>query len=119
MKVWLDDVRPMPKGFDVHAKTAAEAITLLESGLVQFISLDHDLCEEHYPVAIREMSGEDVGGNDAYPLPATGYDVACWIETAVRTGRIKMPGWSLHIANPPGRDRMRAAMQAAERVAKA
>ena len=30
MRIWLDDERPAPQGW-VHAKTAAEAIHLLES----------------------------------------------------------------------------------------
>lgn len=43
MKVWLDDIRKMPARFDRHVKTAQEAIELLETGLVTFISFDHDL----------------------------------------------------------------------------
>lgn len=45
MRVWLDDERPMPLGFDVHVKTADEAIKLLANGQVKVISLDHDLGE--------------------------------------------------------------------------
>ena len=42
-RVWLDDIRPMPAGFGVHARTAAEAVALLRQGGVSLISLDHDL----------------------------------------------------------------------------
>jgi hypothetical protein len=41
--LWLDDVRPMPEAFDVHVKTAEEAIALLRRGIVVKISFDHDL----------------------------------------------------------------------------
>ncbi len=115
MKVWLDDVRPMPEGFDIHAKTADEAINLLASGQVEMISFDHDLAPEHYAVALAEMDGFDVGGAAGYPDPKTGYDVARWLELAVVKGRVKMPEWSIHTANPPGGDRIRAALQSAER----
>jgi hypothetical protein len=43
MKVWLDDSRPMPAGYDRHVKTAEDAIELLNTGLVDEISLDNDL----------------------------------------------------------------------------
>lgn len=43
MKIFLDDCRPMPAGFDVYVKTAGEAIELLKTGKVTVISLDHDL----------------------------------------------------------------------------
>jgi hypothetical protein len=45
MNIWLDDERPMPAGFDVHVKTAKDAIALLAQGNVTLISLDHDLGE--------------------------------------------------------------------------
>lgn len=41
--VWLDDVRPMPKDFDVHLRTADDAIEAIKTGLVEIISLDADL----------------------------------------------------------------------------
>ena len=43
MKLWVDDIRAMPKGYDKHVKTSAEAIELLAQGVVEEISLDHDL----------------------------------------------------------------------------
>jgi hypothetical protein len=59
MKVWLDDIPPMPPWFDIHARTVAEAIALLQKGMVSLISLDHDLGD---------------------PDNGTGYEVARWIE---------------------------------------
>lgn len=104
MKLWLDDYRPMPAATFTHwAKTAAEAIAFLETGAVEFISLDHDLCDEHY------AKQEDAS------LEGTGYSVALWIEEAVAEGRIACPEWQIHSMNPSGRDRIRAAMISAER----
>jgi len=89
MKVWLDDERPMPPEFDRHAKTADEAIALLESGSVTFISLDHDL-------------GEAKNG--------TGYDVACFIEYGAYSRLLAPIEVLIHSANPVGRMRMEQAI---------
>lgn len=45
MNLWLDDERPMPEGYDYHARTAEEAIQLIQQGKVNKLSLDHDLGE--------------------------------------------------------------------------
>ena len=65
MKIWLDDERPMPSEFDVHARTADDAIRYIENNDVELISFDHDLG--------REENG-------------TGYDVANWIEAEAYLG---------------------------------
>jgi hypothetical protein len=88
MKIWLDDERPMPTGFDCHIKTAAEAIELLAAGGVTAISLDHDL------------------GDDA----ATGYEVACYIEQGAYYGTHSPIEVTIHSANPVGRERMEKAI---------
>ena len=59
LKVYLDDERPAPEGW-VHVKTPAQAIALLDTGMVSHLSLDHDLGDD-----------ENVG---------TGYDVVLWME---------------------------------------
>ena len=91
MKIWLDDSRPMPPGFDYHAKTAVEAIELLASGGVTAISLDHDL-------------GDDCG---------SGYEVACYIEQGAFDGTLATVEVSIHSANPVGRERMEQAISKA------
>ena len=57
IRLWLDDVRPMPPSFNYWAKTAKEAIEILKTGRVVEISLDHDL-------------GQDAS---SYVSPETGY----------------------------------------------
>ncbi len=91
MFLFLDDVRPAPPG-SVLCRTAADAIALIDSGVVQMISFDHDL-----------------GGR------LTGYDVAKRIELLVSEGRIRCPDWAIHSANPVGRGNIEAAMLAAMR----
>ena len=93
MRVYLDDCREMPNGFDCVVKTAQEAIDLLKTGEVTYISLDHDL---------------DLNG--------TGYDVACYIEENAHNGSLKRLEWSIHSANPDGVKRIRMALESAERA---
>ena len=99
MRVWLDDLRPMPVGYDVWVKSAPEAIHLLATGKVTFISLDHDLGVEHYMMK---------------DSPGSGYDVALFIEQAVWRNLIPMPEWRCHSMNPVGRERIILAMRRAE-----
>lgn len=82
MKLFLDDVRATPEGFDRRAWTAYEAIDLLKTGEVDFISFDHDLGE---------------------PGAGTGHDVALWIEREAYTNpKFVIPQWTIHSANPVG-----------------
>lgn len=92
MKIWLDDERPMPVGFDCQAKTAARAIELLAAGNVTALSLDHDL-------------GDGAG---------TGYEVACYIEQAAYNGTLSPIEVTIHSANPVGRERMEQAINKAQ-----
>lgn len=81
-RLWLDDERPMPEGFDLHVRTAPEAIAEIRKGGVSMASLDHDL------------GGEQNG---------TGYDVAKYIEEAAFNGGLLPIDIRVHSANPVGR----------------
>jgi hypothetical protein len=93
VRVWLDDLRPIPVGFDHWVKTAQDAIALLKCGTVSLISLDHDL-----------------GPPDA----GTGYDVAKYIEQAAYFDEIPHLQRQIHSANPVGRHNMEAALRNAD-----
>lgn len=90
MNVWLDDERPAPRGW--HACTRPEeVVALIDAGVVDEVSLDHDL-------------GEDVG---------TGYDVVTYIEERVHTDEEFMPpAIHVHTANSAARLRMNAGVKA-------
>ena len=92
MRVWLDDVREMPKGFDLWVKNPNHMMSLIHSGVVTYISFDHDL-----------------GTNK------TGYDVAKCIEQLSYDGFITSIGWDIHSANPVGRKNIQMAMESAKR----
>lgn len=79
-KIWLDDVRPAPKGY-LHAWNYESAIYLIEhlsclENDIELISFDHDLGENK-----------------------SGYDVAKYIVE----NHIPIKEYKVHSANPVGR----------------
>ena len=94
MKVYLDDERPTPKGWK-RTFTVAETISLLETGNVTELSLDHDL------------GNDDLG---------TGYDVILWIEEAVYLQNFTPPKIYVHSANSSARQKMLLGIQAIEKM---
>jgi len=95
MQLWLDDIRdPKDHGKPeaIWVKTAEMAMAILRKEHVTFISFDHDLGTE-----------------------LDGHDVATEIERLVYDGKIQMPQWAVHSANPVGEAEITAAMKSAER----
>ena len=93
LKVYLDDERPVPGGW-VLVKTPAQAIAILETGMVSQISLDHDLGDD-----------ENIG---------TGYDVVLWLEEQVFLhGNMDVcpDKISVHSANVSARGKMEAGIE--------
>ena len=88
MNVYLDDERESPAGW-LRAYWQEEVITLLKSGKVKQLSLDHDL-------------GSDAKG--------TGYDVLLWIERAVFIDGFVPPTIAIHSANSSARIKMARAI---------
>ena len=95
MKVYLDDERPTPEGWET-ARWPDEVIQMLETGDVKELSLDHDL-------------GDDKRG--------TGYDVILWIEEAVVTKDFRPPLIKVHSANVSAREKMTLGIKSIERLA--
>lgn len=90
--VYLDDLRDCPEGF-VVARSVEAAISLLEGGYVNILSLDHDL-------------GLDANGN----LAKTGYDLVKYLcEHGLRADKIY-----IHTDNPVGRENMFQTLKAAQ-----
>lgn len=87
MRIWIDDARPMPSWFDTHAHNYEEAISLIKQNHMEFISFDHDLGEGK-----------------------SGYDVACFLEALYIQGKILTLSYSIHSANPVGRQRIESAL---------
>ena len=99
VKVFLDDVREAPPGW-VRTRTPEQTISLLRSGNVTALSLDHDL------------------GLDTRESERSGYSVLLWLEREIGEGRwrSRLPEIEIHSANPAGQERMRRALEAILRL---
>lgn len=97
MNVFLDDKRITPEGW-VRAFWPEEVISLLKSGKVVELSLDHDL-------------GDDDHG--------TGYTVLLWLEEQVAVNGMRPPIIRVHSANSSARLKMEAAIESIARLADA
>jgi hypothetical protein len=95
MKIYLDDERPTPDGWQC-CRWPEEVIVLLKAGGVTHLSLDHDL-------------GDDCHG--------TGYDVVLWVEEQVATTNFQPPEIIVHAANVSARAKMEAGIRSIQALA--
>lgn len=94
MRLWLDDKRPMPEGFNVHTMSAFLAIEMIKLGHVTKIGLDHDLGDEK--------------------LVGNGHMVSDFIEQEAFFNRIPRIEWSIQSSNGPEVNRMSVALRRAD-----
>ena len=78
LRLYLDDTRPLPEGFDFLIRTAEDAIKYIKQNGVEFISLDNDLGAGY----------------------TEGYKVADYIEHAYICGDIEFVDFVPHTNNP-------------------
>lgn len=92
MKLWLDDIRPAPRGWK-HVKTVPEAIRFFKSHKHEIteISLDHDLGEDTPP----------------------GIKFLDWLE--MHLSQVTLPQIKVHSMNPVGRAQMEKLVSRLER----
>ena len=99
MKLWIDDVRPAPEGYDCWCKSVNEAITkILEEteynrlayipDYIELIDLDHD-------------AGDYVSQGGDY------IKILDWLECEGEYYGIKIYGFRIHSMNPVGVENMR------------
>ena len=92
--LFLDDRRDPPAGGGwTVVRSSAEAIRLLATGDVTYISFDHDLGDEDTGMLVVDWLDERASTDPSFPVPA----------------------WRVHSANPVGAARIRAAMESIER----
>ena len=90
INVYLDDVRPCPRGFAV-ARSAEECLLLLSEGEVDLLSLDFEL-GYNQPNGLAVVHGIIAGG--LYPREV-------YVHSSSLMGRAQMVR-ALRDANPPG-----------------
>ena len=101
VKIWLDDIRSAPGGW-IRTKTVDETIEELRTGLVEELSLDHDLGE------VPDGMGYDEDEN--------GYTVLLWIEEQVFNHNFTPPKIKLHTDNASARVKMKMAIRTIEKM---
>jgi len=102
MKIYLDDLRPIPDDSWTLLQTASEVIAALQSFKQEIteLSLDHDLGFEHYA---GNLTIEEAG------YSGTGYDIVLWMERQVfELGNFECVPKIIrvHSANPVGKAKM-------------
>jgi hypothetical protein len=111
MKLFLDDNR---KPYDVFRNTIDPIYennnewtivknyeefvdAILESGLPEVISFDHDLSQNHYlPENQNNIDYDNLKDR-------TGYDAAVWLIGYCRMNNISLPDFKVHSANTEGK----------------
>lgn len=101
LRVWLDDVRKMPEGYDVHVKTAEDAIKLIAEGRVSFMSFDYDLGFDMTLLASRPS--------------LTGLDVAKYVEDGAAKGTIARFKWAVHSMSLEGAHQIKLTLRNADK----
>ena len=116
--LFLDDVRN-PNSFlkDIRTWVVVKDYvqfvnTIKEKGLPKFISFDHDLSFEHYPLS---------EGREALSMPTeipydkykykTGYDCARWIIEYCENNKVSLPDYQVHSMNPIGKQNIIATLE--------
>lgn len=112
MKVWLDDMRTHPNGYE-RAYTTPQAIELLRTRQVTDLALDHDLgaCKQ----CLADADG---------PIPyecehnGTGYTVLCWLERQLMEDDwFPLPNITIHTDNGSARQKMQLAALSCKTIA--
>lgn len=121
INVYLDDLRPCPDGW-VYAQTIEQVKHYLKLGIVDRLSLDHDLgaCADCFKVAGVEYTGDYakdwaawVAHHTGQAAPncehiGTGYNLVCWMAEHGIWSKQKP---TVHSANPEGRRNMIAVIE--------
>ena len=106
----LDDIRtvqqvstyaPLQHAHWRVAKNFEEfAATILEFGLPDFVSFDHDLAEEHYNEGSKTRFSSFNYENCKIP---TGFHCAKWLSDLCKDRNLEFPDWQVHSMNAAGK----------------
>lgn len=104
--IFLDDFRSPICLNDTKAwitvKNYKEFVAIIEKqGLPAFISFDHDLSFEHYPLSELNPSATVIP-YDTYK-EKTGYHCAQWLIDYCQTKKLPLPDYQVHSLNPVGK----------------
>ena len=80
--------------------------TITEFGLPNFVSVDHDLADEHYVCPNSSGSYKE----------KTGYDCAVWLTKYCADNFLPLPEWQVHSMNPVGKQNITTVLEIFERM---
>jgi hypothetical protein len=119
--LFLDDIRlpnPFLKNYTktwTVVRNYNEFVKIIkERGLPDFISFDHDLAHEHYPIfeafdALAE--GREIRDLKNIPYDTyeekTGYHCALYLIEFCNKNKLKLPKWQVHSMNPVGAENIK------------
>lgn len=99
MKLWIDDVRPAPEGWE-WATNYADAIEAFEANQITDASFDHDLGFYHGGETVTwDHTTWPFKGADYRHSDPTGYDLIRWVAEC---GRWPTKSCAVHSMNPVG-----------------
>lgn len=106
-KLYLDDIREAPIGWDVVRSYDEFVRYIDENGVPDFISFDHDLSFDHYPLAENNPHPTEIP-YDSY-TEKTGYHCARYLVD----NNLPLPrdGWAVHSMNVVGKQNIEALLQ--------
>ena len=94
MKLWVDDLRPAPSGWQWVKTTWQAELALKSNKTIEIISLDHDAGD------FANCGGDYI-------------EILKWLEREIHSGNnLHVPIIHLHTQNPVGRMNMRAIIYA-------
>jgi len=89
---------------------------ILDNGVPDVISFDHDLADEHYSTTMNDSDRYNELTN--HFKEKTGNDCAKWIsEYCVKNG-LPLPEYHIHSMNPVGRENILSTLKSCEKVLK-
>lgn len=123
-KLYLDDLRVPTQTYKetlncqwMIAKSYQEFVDLItKHGVPEFISFDHDLSFEHYPI-----SEPDGGLKNGLTIPydsyseKTGLHCAKWLVDYCMDRNLRLPVFKVHSMNPVGRVNIQSYLDSARR----
>jgi hypothetical protein len=87
--------------------------TIESMGLPDFISFDHDLCEEHYKFVVDWDLYYSFSDREM-----TGYDCAKWLVGYCMDHKLDLPKFAVHSMNPVGAEKINQYLRGAEKWTK-
>lgn len=108
--LWVD--LPRDKVFEI-VRNYAQFVQMIETrGVPAFVTFDHDLCEEHYHVMLKEHNTSytyddgDMVKTFHYGSEPTGFDCAKWLVDFCVANDVPFPRYEVHSMNPAGKERI-------------